>query len=219
MKKEEDLIIGGESSKKKGFSNVLWTILLIIPILVIGVSSYKLYDIMMEYNAGVNEYSDIADTVVFERDAEKEEIDRLQQVEEDQPKTWVAPFAVDFEKLEGINKDVVGWIYIEAIPSISYPIVKGEDNSFYLHRTYKGEENFAGAIFEDYNNASDFSDQNTIIYGHNMKNGSMFGALKKFKEKETLNISKYFWLMTPEADYKYEIFSIHVADANGDVYT
>ncbi|MFR3666710.1 MAG: class B sortase [Ruminococcus sp.] len=71
----------------------------------------------------------------------------------------------------------------------------------------------------DYTNASDFSDCNTIIYGHNMKNGSMFGKLKQLYEKEKYKDSKYLWICTPQGKYRYEIFSMQYADVNSDTYT
>lgn len=223
MRKDDEFIIKGPSKKKqkqnRSYGNILSTLVLIIALSVMGTAGYKLYNIMEEYQKGVSEYSDIKDTAVSERSADQEEIDTLQPLEREEQKKWKAPIAVDFEELKSINKDVVGWLYMEALPDISYPIVKGNDNSFYLHRTYKGEENFAGAIFIDCENSADFSDQNTIVYGHNMKNGSMFGSLKKYKEKETINKSQFFWIITPEEDYRYMIFSIYVAAVGGDTYT
>lgn len=84
---------------------------------------------------------------------------------------------VDFQKLLSINKDIVGWISIPEL-DLEYPITQGEDNEYYLHHAYNREESFAGSIFLDYRNTADFQDQNTILYGHNMLNGSMFGSLK-----------------------------------------
>ena len=104
----------------------------------------------------------------------------------------------------------MGWIYVEAVPDINYPIVHGKDNETYLHRTYEKNYNFAGTIFVDYENKGDFSDCNTIVYGHNMKNGSMFAQLKKFtQDEETYKKSKYFWIFTPEKNYRYEIISAY----------
>ena len=72
----------------------------------------------------------------------------------------------------------------------------------------------------DYENSSDFSDCNTLIYGHNMKNGSMFGNLKKFTEDQsTYEKSKYFWILTPEKNYRYEIISAYTTGVNSDTYT
>lgn len=98
-----------------------------------------------------------------------------------------------------------GWLYIEAL-DISYPVVQGPDNDTYLHTTYEGTSNFAGSIFLDYQNQDDFSDGNTIVYGHNMKNLSMFGKLKQMKEQEKYRDSVYFWMLTPESNDVYQIF-------------
>ena len=72
---------------------------------------------------------------------------------------------MDFDTLKSVNPDVVGWIYIEALDNINYPVVQGDDNETYLHTTYENNYNFAGTIFVDYENSSDFSDCNTLIYG------------------------------------------------------
>lgn len=120
---------------------------------------------------------------VTERDPDASE--DLGQPEEQQP---VAPINVDFASLKSINDDVIGWIYMEALPQISYPMVQGKDNNMYLHQTYEKNYNFAGTIFIDYENKRDFSDCNTLVYGHNMKNGSMFGMLKNTGQTKRFTI-------------------------------
>lgn len=84
------------------------------------------------------------------------------------------------------NKDVVAWIRFKHPKIISYPVMQKNDNDFYLHRNIKKEYSFAGSIFMDYHNNKDFSDSNTLIYGHNMANGSMFGFSEKIHRKELL---------------------------------
>ena len=80
--------------------------------------------------------------------------------------------------------------------------------------------NFTGTIFIDYENKADFSDCNTLVYGHNMKNGTMFGQLKNFsKDDSAYNKSKYFWIFTPEKTYRYEIISAYTTAVNSDTYT
>lgn len=211
--------ISKEEEKKSKIGDIISVLVLVIAIVIALVAGTKLYSIMKEYKAGVDEYSEIADTVVKERDADEEKVRKLKDVNGKEIKKWTAPFDVDFEELKSINEDVVGWIYMEALPDITYPIVQGKDNDFYLHHTYKKESLFAGSIFMDAKNTKDFSDQNTIVYGHNMKNGSMFGTLKNYKKKETLDKSPYFWIITPDEAYKYKIFSTYTANVGGDTYT
>lgn len=208
--------------RKKKKTTAMDVFLILICILALAVAifaGYRLYSIFMEYKAGVDEYSEIADTVVKERDADVEKIQQLKDAKGKIVKHWTSPLEIDFTELANINSDVAGWIYMEALPDISYPIVQGEDNDFYLHHTYKKESVFAGSIFVDSKNTKDFSDQNTIVYGHNMKNGSMFGTLKKYMETDTNSKSPYFWIITKDEAYKYKIFAVYTASVDGDTYT
>lgn len=199
--------------KKKKKSDVLLTIALIAAIAVFCYAAFNLYHIYTEYRKGTDEYNQIEEMAVTERDADSAEVAG--------PSAQIKPpIEVDFDKLKSVNEDVVGWIYVDALPNISYPIVKGKDNQTYLHQTYEKNYNFAGTIFVDYENSGDFSDCNTLVYGHNMKNGSMFGHLKKFREDDKLyKQDKYFWILTPERNYRYEIISAYTTGVNSDTYT
>ena len=199
--------------KKKKKSDVLLTIALIVAIVVFCYAAFNLYHIYTEYKKGTDEYNQIEEMAVTERDADSAEVAG--------PNAQLKPpIEVDFDKLKSVNEDVVGWIYVDALPDISYPIVKGKDNQTYLHQTYEKNYNFAGTIFVDYENSGDFSDCNTLVYGHNMKNGSMFGHLKKFREDDRLyKQDKYFWILTPERNYRYEIISAYTTGVNSDTYT
>ena len=199
--------------KKKKKSDVLLTIALIVAIAVFCYAAFKLYHIYTEYKKGTDEYNQIEEMAVTERDADSAEVAG--------PSAQIKPpIEVDFDKLKSVNEDVVGWIYVDALPDISYPIVKGKDNQTYLHQTYEKNYNFAGTIFVDYENSGDFSDCNTLVYGHNMKNGSMFGHLKKFREDDKLyKQDKYFWILTPERNYRYEIITAYTTGVNSDTYT
>ena len=199
--------------KKKKKSDVILTIALVVAIAVFCYAAYNLYHIYTEYRKGTNEYNSIEEMAVTERDPDSTEV----AGPDAQPKP---PIDVDFEKLKSINDDVIGWIYVDALPDISYPIVQGKDNQTYLHQTYEKNYNFAGTIFVDYENGRDFNDCNTLVYGHNMKNGSMFGHLKKFTEDEKLyNNDRYFWILTPDKNYRYEIISAYTTGVNSDTYT
>lgn len=114
---------------------------------------------------------------------------------------------IDFEALSAVNGDLAAWIYIPAL-DLSYPVVQGEDNSRYLSETFEGSANAAGSIFMDCNAAGDLTDDNTFIFGHNMKNLSMFGSLKRFEREDGLCAADpYIYLYTDGAVYKYHIFS------------
>lgn len=190
--------------KKKGGSNIVSNIILVIAIVVFAVSAYKLYGIFSEYNKGDKEYQKIQDLVINteKKDDTKEET-----------------FSVDFEKLLEMNSDVVGWIRFDEPSEINYPVVQGRDNEEYLKRTFEANTNKLGTLFVDVNNPGDFSGRNTFIYGHNMKNGSMFAQLLKYKNDSFYKEHPYFYIYTPDGKVRtYEIFSAGVVKDTSDSY-
>lgn len=190
--------------KKKGGSNIVSNIILVIAIVVFAVSAYKLYGIFSEYNKGDKEYQKIQDLVINteKKDDTKEEA-----------------FSVDFEKLLEMNSDVVGWIRFDEPSEINYPVVQGRDNEEYLKRTFEANTNKLGTLFVDVNNPGDFSGRNTFIYGHNMKNGSMFAQLLKYKDDSFYKQHPYFYIYTPDGKVRtYEIFSAGVVKDTSDSY-
>ena len=202
-----------QPEKKKTAGDVVLTVVLIAAICVFCYAGYNLFHIYTEYKKGTDEYNSITQMAVTERDPDGEAAGPEAGSE------LKAPMDIDFASLKSVNNDVVGWIYVEAVPDINYPIVHGKDNETYLHRTYEKNYNFAGTIFVDYENKGDFSDCNTIVYGHNMKNGSMFACLNKFKKEEYYKEYKDVWLMTPYWERKYQIVSAHPAKDGSDTYS
>ena len=129
-----------------------------------------------------------------------------------------APIVVDFDALKKVNKDVVGWLYCKGTV-IDYPVVQGEDNDFYLHHAYDGSYSVSGSIFVDSENRKGFVDSNTIIYGHHMKDGSMFASLLKWSDQKYYKKHPVMWLLTPERDYRIELFSGYTTSAYAKTYT
>ncbi|MDY4694123.1 MAG: class B sortase [Blautia sp.] len=204
-----------KQKKKKSKGDVLLTLVLIVAVCVFCYAAFNLHHIYSEYKKGTDEYNRIEQMAVTTRDPDENETE-----DPDSTENVKVPMNIDFASLKSVNDDVIGWIYVEALPDINYPVVQGKDNETYLHRTYEKNYNFAGTIFVDYENKNDFSDCNTLVYGHNMKNGSMFAQLKKFsQDDETYKKSKYFWIFTPEKNYRYEIISAYTTGVNSDTYT
>ena len=129
-----------------------------------------------------------------------------------------APITVDFEAAKRENPDIVAWIYCPDTV-INYPVVQAQDNEYYLRRLVDGRTNSAGSLFLDYRNASDFSDLHSVIYGHNMKNGTMFGSLTNYYEQEHYDRHPVMYLLTPEKDYKVELYVGYVDAGDADIYT
>ena len=128
-----------------------------------------------------------------------------------------APIQVDFEALREKNEDVVAWIYCPDTP-INYPVVQAEDNEYYMHRLLNGKENASGTLFMDYRNAADLSDWNSVIYGHNMKNGSMFGILTHYKQPSYFEEHPEIFLLTPEQDYVIKVVAGFVTPEDSELY-
>lgn len=120
---------------------------------------------------------------------------------------------VDFPALVQINPNVVAWISSEA-SIIDYPVVQGDDNVYYLTHLFNGAENKLGCLFIDYRNSGDFSDKNTIIYGHNMKDGSMFSSLIGYLDQSYYDSHPVMQIYTPQGSYNLELFAGIVGDGD-----
>lgn len=125
---------------------------------------------------------------------------------------------VDFRGLKKENQDCVAWLYMGAT-GITYPVVQGEDNEYYLHHTFEDNPNNSGAIFMDWEVNPDLTSYNTFFYGHNMKNGSMFGSLKKLKKNpELYEEDPYIYVFVPGYIYRYKIFSFYLDSPDSKMY-
>ena len=113
---------------------------------------------------------------------------------------------VDFAALKRINKDIYAWVNIPNTP-VDYPVLQNKKNGYYLNRDIEKKWSVYGSIYtEDYNN-KDFNDFNTLLYGHNMKNGTMFGSLKKFRDASFFEENRYINVYMENRILKYEIFA------------
>ena len=127
------------------------------------------------------------------------------------------PVFVDFEKLTAEYPDTVGWLYCEGTP-INYPVVQGKDNLRYLRRLPDGSYNAAGSLFADYRCKEVAASGNYIIYGHNMKNGSMFGTLVRYKSQNYYDEHPTLYYLTPERTFRIELIAGFVTKSTGEVY-
>ncbi len=122
---------------------------------------------------------------------------------------------IDFRVARELNGDIVGWIVGGEI--IDYPIVRGTDNDYYLTHLVNHERNKVGSIFMDYRNQGDFFDRATVVYGHNMKDGSMFASLMRYKSQDYFDQFPTMRLYTPKGDYIIKLFAGKVVDGNEDL--
>ena len=137
-----------------------------------------------------------------------------------QPKdgeTEYAPITLDFDALRAENPDIIAWVYCPDT-EVNYPVVQSSDNKYYLRRGVDGSSRTAGSIFADFRNAADLSDENNILYGHNMKDGSMFAAITRYAEQSYYDDHPVWYILTPEKDYKVTLFAGFVTDTSSPVY-
>lgn len=128
-----------------------------------------------------------------------------------------APIQVDFSELQRYYPDVNGWLYCDGT-NINYPLVQTDNNQYYMYRLPSGEESAGGSLFVDCTNAWDFSDSNTVIYGHDMKNGTMFGYLHNFDQQSYYENHPIFYLLTPSRNYRMDIFCTAVVPSDSWIY-
>ena len=224
--------------KKTSAANTMINILIVIFTLLIIFFVYMLVKETIPYIESRKEYNDLQQfildgeevkpsTVIVGRPADGSGAgnDAGKETEEESGEKVMREAAcsltVDFESLWKVNPDVKGWIYLEAL-GITYPVVQGETNDDYIYTSVKGSANSGGSIFMDFRNEDDFMDPHTLIYGHNMKDGSMFGKLKKLYDQDFVDewdAPLCFWIITPEGTHRFDIFSIHTVSATGDTYT
>lgn len=117
-----------------------------------------------------------------------------------------------FDRLLERNPDTVGWLQINDT-QIDYPVVQASDNAYYLSRNYEGEPMEAGSIFMDFRNDASGHERNTIIYGHRMKNGSMFGDLKKVLDPAFFQSHRAFFYESLHQSYRVDIFAVYYTTA------
>ncbi len=114
-------------------------------------------------------------------------------------------------EMKSVNEDIIGWIKVSGT-NINYPILQADDNTYYLSHSFDKTPSKGGSIYMDYRNSSSFEDKNTILYGHNMKDGSMFAELKKFKKEAFILENNIIYVNRNDDTLIYEIFAVYVTD-------
>lgn len=197
-----------QAKKKCSISTVL---LLVIGIGCIAVGLWMIVPILMDYQKSNATYANL----------ESEYVKILQPNIETEINAnwWYEDVDIQLSELQQINDDIIGWIRFDNLEKISYPILYSGDDITYLRSDIYGNESTAGCIFMEGLNSSDFEDCHTIIYGHNMRNLSMFGSLKKYKEEGFYEDNQYFTIYTENMAYRYQIFAYRDVSETSDVYS
>lgn len=202
---------------------ILSVVLIFLILCALGImiyAGYNAYKINHEYEEARNAYESIANDVI----KPIEPGTMPQQDGEDPYVPWSTEYLerspitveVDFDKLLSVNSDIVGWLYYDG--GLNYPVVQGNDNSYYLRRFYDKSYSYSGIPFLDCRQARDFSDKINLIYGHNMHDGSMFNILEKYKDSEYLENHKEIQLLTPERNFVLHVLSGKLIKQSNDFY-
>lgn len=187
---------------KKGIMRILTLLCLAVFLF----SAWKLVGIFQEYREAEQLYNDAANEfTTLNSDQDKEHAVPVPSMREQ------APVEVDFSKLLKINDDIIGWIYMEDTV-VNYPLLQGENNLYYLDKTLYKKYLASGSIYLDCDNEPDFSDAHSIIFGHNMKNHTMFGDLSDLRDEDYLKEHPYVDLILTDGTWmRYEICSMYRA--------
>ena len=210
---------------KKNLRKVLIAVLAVI---FVGSSAALLWQNMeskksAELNAQAEEIVTAQPEPVVELDPFPEDEEEEEVVEEVAPeKTYDDPTVatlrkMDFASLQEENPDVLGWIIIPET-EINYPLMQAEDNDYYLTRLWDGTTNKNGSIFMDYKNDPEMGDYHTLIYGHRMRDGSMFAGLKDYNKKAFWEEHPMVYIGTADQCYTYEIYAAYKAPVLGHTF-
>lgn len=198
-------------------------------VLVLAVSVGMLVRQNIQYREGEEAYAE-AEALVELPDLSRlpqpepvpEEAPSEEEIAPEEQPVYVDPYAdalrnMDFSALREVNSDVLGWILIPGT-AVSYPVVQGTDNDYYLNHTWKKWTSVVGSIFLECRNSRDLSDFNTIIYGHRMNNGSMFASLKNYKKQSWRSDHPCVYITDDSGSHKYEIFAAYEVSTEGETY-
>ena len=215
-------------SKKKVIMPIVITVLSLFACFC----AFMLIKTILEYRKAEDEYSDLNRFVsesTGDDELDADEVAAIQTYTQEQKYKYAVNYNrsdfpklnVDFKGLKEVNPEVVAWVYVGAV-GISYPVTQKVDdskNEYYLHHTLEGTENSSGCIFMDYSADPQLKDWNTFFYGHNMKNGSMFGSLRKFVSNHKLfDKDPYIYVYREEGIYRFKIYSFYLDTPESKMY-
>lgn len=198
--------------KKTSVSNIVRYIIMGVALCVFAFAAVQIVRIVLSYKHAQNIYEDI-NNQAYHTEAESDNVSPTVDPGTDEKYPGIdASARIDFDVLKGINADVRGWIDVPSL-GVSYPIVQGTDNDYYLDHAFNNEFSWSGAIFLDWKNSPTIDDPHNVIYGHHMNDGSMFAALleydsESFYQEQAENNNNYFYIYFEGSVEVYQIFSV-----------
>ena len=206
---------------KRKNGKVLYYGILVLLLAVLVFSSVKIISYMMEKKQSERKQQDLIDQVVTPG-SDSNDTDNTGPDNNTAPSAGSEPdyITVDFKTLQAKYPDVVGWLYC-ANTGLNYPIVQTaeEGGEYYLYRDIDGSSNKNGTVFLDWQCSSNFTSQNNLVYGHNMKTGRMFAPIVKYRDQSFYDAHPYMYLYTPNQLYKVNLFAGMVTPHDSAVYS
>ena len=170
---------------------------------------------LLNYKQSNDTYEALKDTYV----SEKAENTEVAEETEGDDSWWYTDVDVKLEELQQVNADIIGWIRFDNLEQLSYPVLYSGDDEKYLRTDIYGNQTIAGCIFMEGMNTPNFQDYHTILYGHNMKNGSMFAQLHKFEDPDFFDANREVVIYLPGEVLHYTIFAAHIYDDRHLLYS
>ncbi len=206
------------SRRRRRKRNVPLIILAVVLAVGMVIAGWQLISILLNYQRDRSAYNDLASNAISalaetEGDTDSSTEDTGEETEDD---TFV-PIIVDWEYLESINTDIVGWLYCPDTV-INYPVVQTSDNEYYLKRGFNKESNTSGTLFADVNSVMGINMCNFIIYGHNMKDDSMLGTIEGYVDQSYYEEHPIMYYLTPTETYRIDLIAAHIVESTLDNY-
>ena len=214
MKKEKEWM-----PQNKGLREKLYVVIVILLVIVLLISVWQLGRYLIDGWKSRTFSEDLQEFVIFDDERElKNEVTDQKQEEEPAEQEQAIPAFIDFDNLYEMGENAVAWLYCPDT-EINYVIAQADNNDYYLHRLLNGTEASGGTLFMDYRNSDDLSDWNTVIYGHNMKNGTMFAMLLDYQNPAYYEEHPAMYLYTPEHRYRLDMIAGYSTSVNDLVYS
>ncbi len=206
------------SRRRRQKRNIPLIILAVVLAVGMVIAGWQLISILLNYQRDRSAYNDLASNAISALAETEDETDSSQDATngEESDDTFV-PIVVDWEYLESINTDVIGWLYCPDTV-INYPVVQASDNEYYLKRGFNQESNTSGTLFADVSSVMGINMCNFIVYGHNMKDGSMLGTIEGYVDQSYYEEHPIMYYLTPTETYRIDLIAAHIVESTLDNY-
>lgn len=232
----EDFMKPDKNTGTKRTGIVVALLLLVLFSAASVVFAWKIADYLIDERKSMDYWEELQDSVIImdaEEQTQKQDTDReaenspaadelepdVEDMQTEEPVTYSdIPAAADFDSLHAVSADAVAWLFAPDT-KINYVVAQSDDNVYYLRRLLDGRNANGGTLFADYRCSADFSDWNTVIYGHQMNNGTMFGSLANYRNPVYYEEHPVMYLYVPGRRYKLELIAGYTTDIYDIVYS